>query len=248
MMNKLLYTRYLGQLNNYAHQAPNKKALILLGYIQRDFIQYYRHAEFDAGITFIDSNIQHNRHLLKTLTQEQMIAQLHSFVDNLAHEGIQNHVEIYPFMALQQRYHAQLRAATMVDYQLWVRTIVHDFGQLMTVDGLSFSNRLESTLDIIYYINAHLYEKLTVKDVLQHASQYCNPAKAQRDFSHEMKMSISDFITVQRMQEAQRLLVKTDDAIKDIAKKLNFYDLNDFSKRFKRKIGMSPMAYRKEYQ
>ncbi|WP_318766422.1 helix-turn-helix transcriptional regulator [Lactiplantibacillus carotarum] len=247
-MNNLLYTHYLDQLNNYDHQSPDKKAIILLGYTQRDFLRYYRRNEVQAGFEFIKRNIERNRHLIATLSPEQRTSQMHSFVDDLAHVGIKNHVEIYPFLELQQAYHRRLQTMPVNNYVVWIQKVIHDFSKLMDVDGLSFSSRLESTLDIIYYINAHIYDKIAVKDVLQHANQYCNPTRAQRNFSQEMHMSISDFIMGQRMDLAKTLLTKTDTSVQSIAAKLNFYDANDFSKQFKRKLGLSPLTYRKTYQ
>ncbi|PMD68834.1 helix-turn-helix transcriptional regulator [Companilactobacillus nuruki] len=247
-MEDLFYTRYLDNLKVYMHERPDKKAIILLGYIQRDFIRFYRKGELSLGFEYIKSNIERNIDLVKILTPAQITSQMHSFVDDLAHEGIQNHVEIYPFLELQQKYHRLLQKEPVEDYAQWIKKIIYEFGSLMVIDNLSFSCRLESTLDIIYYINANIYHKLTVKDVLIHANQYCNPSKAQRNFSDETHMSIGEFISVQKMRTARSLLETTDQPIQDIAKKLKFYDLNDFSKQFKRKIGMSPLTYRKTCQ
>jgi AraC-type DNA-binding domain-containing proteins len=178
------------------------------------------------------------------LTPAEIQIQLHIFVDELAHEGIQNHVEIYPFIALRNEYHQRLEQESVNDYYPIIVQIAKSFDKLMQADSLSFTNRLESTLDIIYYINSHLYDRITVREVLEHANQNCNPTRAKRNFALEMNMSISDFISLQRMREAQHLLKATDEAVQDIAKKLGFYDLNEFSHRFKRKIGVSPLTYR----
>ncbi|GEO58926.1 helix-turn-helix domain-containing protein [Companilactobacillus bobalius] len=244
-MDDLVYTRYLGHLKSYVHQRPEKKAIILLGYIQRDFLRYYRRGDLIDGFKFIKENFERNTDLMKYLTITQITAQMHSFVDDLAHEGIQNHVEIYPFLELQQKYHSLLQNKPVKDYLEWVQRIIYDFSLLMRVDNLSFSSRLEPTLDIIYYINTNIYHKVTVKDVLIHANQYCNPARAQRDFKAEMNMSISEFISTKKISVAQKLLRDTDDSIQTIAEKLKFYDLNDFSKQFKKKVGISPLMYRK---
>ncbi|CAJ1197216.1 HTH-type transcriptional activator RhaR [Companilactobacillus paralimentarius] len=244
-MDDLFYTRYLDHLKSYVHQTPEKKAIILLGYIQRDFLRYYRRGDLIDGFKFIKENVKRNADLMRHLSITQIISQIHSFVDDLAHEGIQNHVEIYPFLELQQKYHNLLQNKPEVDYLEWVQKIIYDFSLLMRIDNLSFSSRLEPTLDIIYYVNTNIYHKVTVKDVLIHANQYCNPARVQRDFKAEMNMSISEFISAKKISTAQKLLRETDDSVQKIAEKLKFYDLNDFSKQFKRKVGISPLMYRK---
>lgn len=217
----------------------------MLGYIQRDFLRYYRRGDLIDGFKFIKENVKRNADLMRHLSITQIISQIHSFVDDLAHEGIQNHVEIYPFLELQQKYHNLLQNKPEVDYLEWVQKIIYDFSLLMRIDNLSFSSRLEPTLDIIYYVNTNIYHKVTVKDVLIHANQYCNPARVQRDFKAEMNMSISEFISAKKISTAQKLLRETDDSVQKIAEKLKFYDLNDFSKQFKRKVGISPLMYRK---
>ena len=99
-------------------------------------------------------------------------------------------------------------------------------------------------MDIIYYVSAHLRDKLTVKQVVDHVNQRCNPVGVQRAFSDEMQMSIRDYINVKKIREAQRALLTTTVPVKQIAQELGFYDTSDFSKRFKREIGQTPLEYR----
>lgn len=59
-------------------------------------------------------------------------------------------------------------------------------------------------------------------------------------------MSIRDYINVKKIREAQRMLLVSMLPIGQIAQELNFYDAADFSKRFKREIGMTPLEYRQQ--
>lgn len=50
-----------------------------------------------------------------------------------------------------------------------------------------------------------------------------------------------------RLQMAQSLLKDTDLAIKEIAERLQYRNSQNFIRFFKKKLGMTPGDYRKEY-
>lgn len=244
----LQYTHYLDSLQSYLAHDQTAKALILIGYVERDFIRFYRAGRLVEGVQFAKENLARSRELLEQLTPDEKVAQLHALVDILSFEGIQNHADILAFVQLRTQYHQQLAAlpVTTEKYIPWMERIIEDFGKLAKKNALSFANHLESTLDVIYYVNAHLRDKLTVRQVLTHVTQQCNPTGVQRGFNTEMGMSIRDYINVKKIREAQRILLVDTVPIRQIAADLNFYDAADFSKRFKREIGVTPLEYRQQ--
>lgn len=244
----LQYTHYLASLQSYLTQEQTDKALILIGYVERDFIRFYRAGRLEEGLQFAKENLARSKSLLNQLTPDEKVAQLHALVDVLSFEGIQNHADILSFVQLRTEYHQRLTSlpVTTEKYMPLMTHIVKDFGELAEKDALAFANHLESTLDVIYYVNAHLRDKLTVKRVLDHVNRQCNPAAVQRGFNTEMGMSIRDYINVKKIREAQRMLLVSMLPIGQIAQELNFYDAADFSKRFKREIGMTPLEYRQQ--
>ncbi|AYM02287.1 helix-turn-helix transcriptional regulator [Levilactobacillus yiduensis] len=248
MASELQYTQYLDSIRSYTEQDQLTKAMILIGYVERDFIRFYRAGRIAEGVRFAEENLARSKDLLNRLTPEQKVAQLHALVDILSFEGIQNHVKIFKFVQLRTQYHQHLLdlPVTTAKYVPLLKRIITDFGQLAQTDGLAYADHLESTLDVIYYINAHVREKLTVKQVLAHVNQRCNPIGVQRGFNTEMHMSIRDYINVKKIREAQRILLLTTMRIGQIAQELNFYDAADFSKRFKRELGMTPLEYRQQ--
>lgn len=66
-----------------------------------------------------------------------------------------------------------------------------------------------------------------------------------RQFKRVTGRSIIDKITSKRLEEAQRLLLETDDSIKQVAKRVGFFDNNYFTLVFKKKYGMPPTGYRR---
>jgi len=65
-------------------------------------------------------------------------------------------------------------------------------------------------------------------------------------FRKETGTTLGQYHLNLRLREAQRLLTRTALPITDIATRLNFYDQKHFSATFKRKTGLSPLAYRKQ--
>ena len=53
-----------------------------------------------------------------------------------------------------------------------------------------------------------------------------------------------DYLMMQRLQEAQKRLLVTNDAVGEIAKGVGIDDVSYFGKLFKRKFYVSPLRYR----
>ena len=68
-----------------------------------------------------------------------------------------------------------------------------------------------------------------------------------RKFKELFQMTPSDYIHRVRVNAARTLLERSGDSIGVIAIECGFYDQSHFTKRFKRVIGLSPSAYRKQY-
>ena len=64
-------------------------------------------------------------------------------------------------------------------------------------------------------------------------------------FKLEFNDTIRTFILKKRLQKAQDLLITTQKPISDIATAVGFIDYNYFIRFFKKKIGVSPLQYRK---
>lgn len=96
------------------------------------------------------------------------------------------------------------------------------------------------------YIFNHLYEEIR----LEHLARLVNlsPPYLSALFRRETGMTISQFIQRERIEEAKRLLVMTDDSIASIGTRLTFHDQTHFGKTFKRHTGMTPRTYRQLYR
>ncbi|MNC38961.1 HTH-type transcriptional regulator YesS [compost metagenome] len=88
------------------------------------------------------------------------------------------------------------------------------------------------------YIQDNLQRDLTRDDIAALVSR--NPAYLSRLFRKETGMSLSEYITQQRIERAKTLLVETDGKISSIAEGLGYLHFSYFAKLFRKLTGLTP--------
>ena len=73
-----------------------------------------------------------------------------------------------------------------------------------------------------------------------------NQTYLRKMFKSEMNMTLSEYITSYRMQEAKKLITSTENKLSDIAEKVGYNDVSYFSNVFKKFYGISPRSMTKE--
>ena len=93
------------------------------------------------------------------------------------------------------------------------------------------------------YIRDHLADKLYLSDI---ASQvFLSPTYFSRIFKDNEGISVSQYITSQRLDYAKILLATTEYSIKEISQMCGFSNLSHFNRCFRTATGMTPMQMRK---
>lgn len=92
------------------------------------------------------------------------------------------------------------------------------------------------------YIRTHLNQELTREAIA--TSIYVHPAYLSRLFKMEMGLTLSDYITEERIRKACRLLEAPDIKIGSIAAQVGISPFSYFCRVFRRITGMSPQEYR----
>ncbi|RSD27039.1 response regulator transcription factor [Mesobacillus subterraneus] len=109
------------------------------------------------------------------------------------------------------------------------------------------SNKMDSTRDTIRkaisYIDEHLQEDFTLKDVAGHV--HLNPSYFSVLFKEQVNLNFSEYVTRRRIQRAKELVVSTSLPINEIAEEVGYKTAKYFIKIFKEIEGMTPSAYRK---
>ncbi|MUG45701.1 helix-turn-helix domain-containing protein [Paenibacillus woosongensis] len=102
-----------------------------------------------------------------------------------------------------------------------------------------YSKPINTCLD---YIFKHLYDHISLNDLAQKAALHPNYLSAL--FKREVGYSLREYIQRIKIEEAQSLLLLTDQTISEISALLNYHDQSYFSKMFKKFTGVTPIEYR----
>ena len=94
----------------------------------------------------------------------------------------------------------------------------------------------------IAFIDSHLSEKLSISQIAVHAGVNKNYLSGL--FHREMKMKLSDYITMRKVQESVYFLKYSEHTISDIAILYGFSDQSYYTLVFKKIMGKTPAAYR----
>lgn len=118
---------------------------------------------------------------------------------------------------------------------------------LCDVLDFSYDKEDNNTSDIINevkkYIQEHRSFNITSEDVCKALS--CSRSHISHQFKSQTGMSIREYITVLRLNDAKHLLKYSDLSITEIAFTVGFGSSNYFTNVFKKDTGMSPGTYRK---
>lgn len=87
--------------------------------------------------------------------------------------------------------------------------------------------------------------ELTVSDVANHFG--ISISNLSHRFKADTHRTISEYLSIARIEYAKRLLEDSDLTITQIASQLKYSQLNNFTRFFKRIVGMPPSEYREKY-
>jgi len=95
------------------------------------------------------------------------------------------------------------------------------------------------------YIRNNLKEKLTVTAICE---RFFLSKNRLYEISHQwFKMTISEYITQVRIEEAKKMLTTTDLNVREFSSLMGINDYNYFTKVFKNNVGIPPLKYKKGY-
>lgn len=97
----------------------------------------------------------------------------------------------------------------------------------------------------VAYIEAHLESSIRIKDLA--ALTRLSASHFSRAFKRSVGQAPMTYVTQQRVQLAQRLLLTTEDSMCQIALACGMCDQAHLTRVFRRLVGDSPMAWRRRY-
>jgi AraC-like DNA-binding protein/ligand-binding sensor protein len=96
------------------------------------------------------------------------------------------------------------------------------------------------------FIHAHFQWPLALKHVAQHA--HVNPFYLCRLFKQATGMTLTDYVTRLRLEEAKRLLLDPSRRVADVIFAVGFGSVSRFNTVFKQQMGLAPRQYRAQVQ
>lgn len=94
------------------------------------------------------------------------------------------------------------------------------------------------------YIRENIYANLSL-EVIAH-SVYLNPSYLSKLFKDNQGITVMDYVTKVRLEEAKKLLENPQYNINEISTRLGYADASYFSKVFRRYAGVSPRQFRQK--
>ena len=97
--------------------------------------------------------------------------------------------------------------------------------------------------EIKKYIKNHLTDKLTLESIC--SCVFFSPTYCENVFKKETSFSIIDYALNEKIKMAKTLLIEGSFSLKKISEQLGFQDYNYFSRLFKKRVGLSPLSFKK---
>jgi YesN/AraC family two-component response regulator len=108
------------------------------------------------------------------------------------------------------------------------------------------SNLESKVYSVARYIHAHYPEELSLEFLAKHFG--ISTSYLSHRFKNVTGFSVTDYIQMTRIRNAQALLINTKIPITEISEPCGFNCFSQFNRVFRKHIGMSPSTYRKQSQ
>lgn len=201
--------------------------------------------------------------LLKTGTKDNVIREVENFVGDLIrrqeidadilHQLNQDFVQaLYSYLNARgiqarqlfgdeaSRRIAETAVRSVADMLGWVR---HAVDRAMNqAEAVKQSDTVVETVK--RYIALNLDQDLSRETIADQV--YLNPDYLSRMFKKETGYSISDYVLLEKMKHAKKLLSQTNVPVSGIASSIGYTNFSHFTKIFKKYVGTGPTEYRSQ--
>lgn len=144
-------------------------------------------------------------------------------------------------LALSDSYLLRLEQIQNYDgFQLLFHEMLTDFTS-RTADLHLHNGCSKLIRDVVRDIHGKVYQKITVEQLA--ATQKVSSSYLSHRFKRETGISLTDYISLQKINEAKRLMQKTDLTLAQIAYQLAFSSQSYFHTVFKKVTGMTPAQF-----
>ena len=214
-------------------------------YYERELLSYVKHGNTNKLIEIIDKLVP-NQSTIDYLN-ENPIQILQAMLTTLMVLSIRSAITGGLPTALAYKlityYLNQIQKTSTIHQlnQLKITILMDITSQMKQINKTKISRPISDT---IFYIEKNLYQNISLTDICENL--HFNPSYLSRLFKKEMNLTISEFILMEKIEEAKRLLILSDHSILEISILLHFTDQSYFTKSFKKVTGVTPKVYRNQ--
>ena len=97
---------------------------------------------------------------------------------------------------------------------------------------------------ILRFVQKNYGSKISLKDIA--AAAQLSPSSVSRYFRQKTGYSLWEYISNYRIDQVARQMLRTDEHISNICYMCGYNNLSNFNRAFKKRMGMTPQAYRKQ--
>lgn len=128
----------------------------------------------------------------------------------------------------------------------WLDTLINPLIRMLELAYINAQSQprrdLTFTDMVVAYIKRHHCQSITSEDICRRFS--CSRSYMSGQFNRDMGVSVREYITSLRIEDAKQLLEFSKISITEIALSIGYSDSNYFTSLFKRKTGLTPSQYR----
>lgn len=99
---------------------------------------------------------------------------------------------------------------------------------------------------IIRYVEQHYRERISLDDV--GAVVQMSGSSVSRFFKHKTKCNFSDYLNNYRIDRVADRIIRSEDLISEICYECGFSNVSNFNRFFRKRMGMTPMEYRRKIE
>ncbi|AQR96756.1 response regulator transcription factor [Clostridium saccharoperbutylacetonicum] len=176
-----------------------------------------------------------NRRVLNIFHQD-ILQMLYSFLEQ---KGIQAH-QLFDDEKSEKLY---INATNSIDDM--IKWVIYVFNKAVSyVDEVTKSQTVIEKVKT--YIKENYNKDITRDDIASYV--FLNPDYLSRIFKKATGLSLTEYLTEQRIEKSMQLLSTTNIQISSISDEVGYNNMNYFSKIFKKITGTTPIEYRKKSQ
>lgn len=126
------------------------------------------------------------------------------------------------------------------DLCAWLSTALNEFLEL--VYSAQDARKMTQIRPAIHYIDAHYDEPLTLAEIA--GASHLSVSRLAHVFKEQMGITLIDYVTAVRIEQAKELLLGTDQSCTEICFQVGYNNQSYFTRPFKSLAGMTPRQFR----